>query len=324
MGGAYAISRKTAEKLSRCTGQLWEDTAGKWGASEQMLALKAFLLNVPVYVVGDIRAYHLYRKINKVPDSVAETFRNSCRGCRVAFSDPIYNFFFRPIFIEKLGLSEVIQIERDVDVVRPWSLEDEERLILMLFGKNPSLTDIHPNNEWIEELCKTLSGLPENASIFQWRPGPSTYFVKKCLPKANLICVDMPGHRMKLWETIAKYNDFEVRTPLVKEDEYVTYPVLLDNMFDLAIVGGERQKECRLYAQAAARQVVVNELADAELIEPRDRINEVKRLETPKPDPVFIKRKEHPKATVLLLNWARQENLPEILTILADTHRTTG
>ncbi|HUX16294.1 MAG TPA: glycosyltransferase, partial [Phycisphaerae bacterium] len=89
MGGCYAISRATIERLMEPTGRLWEDVYGAYGYSEEALCLKAHILGVPVEVAGQLPVGHLYRDGNPCPNSGGATALNQAGALLCLFGGEI-------------------------------------------------------------------------------------------------------------------------------------------------------------------------------------------------------------------------------------------
>lgn len=60
LGGCYVMSRHVAEMLAAPTGYLWEGTIGRYGYSEESLAMKAWLLDIPILSIKGAVVAHNY------------------------------------------------------------------------------------------------------------------------------------------------------------------------------------------------------------------------------------------------------------------------
>ena len=187
MGAGYALSRATAEKLEAATGHLWDDIAGRWGFSEQVLAIKAFLMDVPVYFSRDVVFRHWYRYgkgergKNPVPDAGRENRRNICHGTATLFGRKVWEQRFRPWCRKWLGPEETKRIStaafRAMDARktadsrqqsvgarsrhggvpgRPW-VRPIEDVFTHLCGKRAPITEPHPEHAWLAEIEAAVS-----------------------------------------------------------------------------------------------------------------------------------------------------------------------
>lgn len=110
MGACYVMSRRTADHLEAATGRLWDDVAGRWGFSEQALAVKAFLLDIPVLVARDVVTRHLYRAANPVTSAGREKWRNVTHVTAILFGRRLFDRHFRPYCERHLSPREVARI----------------------------------------------------------------------------------------------------------------------------------------------------------------------------------------------------------------------
>jgi GT2 family glycosyltransferase len=118
MGAGYVMSASTCSALEAATacpeqgraGQLWEDTAGRWGFSEEALAVKAHLLDVPVLFSRDVVFRHLYRGANPLPRADRERWRNVTRATALLLGRELFETRFRGLCEKKLGAAEVERI----------------------------------------------------------------------------------------------------------------------------------------------------------------------------------------------------------------------
>ena len=110
MGACYVFSRRTIERLTAPTGRLWDDVAGRWGFSEQALAVKAFLLDIPVLVSRDLATHHHYRNSNPVPNAGVEIWKNVCWSMAALLSEETFDLRFRDFCETRLGKEECSRI----------------------------------------------------------------------------------------------------------------------------------------------------------------------------------------------------------------------
>ncbi|MFW6189908.1 MAG: glycosyltransferase [Planctomycetota bacterium] len=143
MGACYVMSRPTAKRLERATGRLWDDVAGRWGFSEQGLAVKAFLLNIPILVARNAVTRHLYRDANPLPNAAGETWRNVAHVTATLFGRRLFEERFRALCERHLPRGKVDRIaERALSAApRPDWQRPPEEVFTHLCGKNPSLDE---------------------------------------------------------------------------------------------------------------------------------------------------------------------------------------
>ncbi len=131
MGACYAMSHRTIQKLREPTGRLWEDVAGRWGYSEEVLSLKAALLGIPILVSRDLVSRHLYRKENPVPGAGEQKWRNVSFALAALFSPETFDRLMRRCCEQHLSgavVNELVEKAR-ASASRPWSREDEQRVL---------------------------------------------------------------------------------------------------------------------------------------------------------------------------------------------------
>ena len=337
MGAAYFISRETAQKLTGASGQLWEDTAGRWGMSEQVIAVKCFLLDVPVIASRDVFTRHLYRSRNPVDDAATAIWRNYARATWVLLSDETFDLRCRPHILKRMSAAHLKQITDGAGAERERfrnavgaNPDKETAVFTWLCGKGAKITAIHPDHEWLGALLEAAQrlGQTDPTRILQWRPGESTLLIKKMRPDTEIISVETPGHRADNWWDICQAKACPERSrggvKLIKCDVGPNYPQLplRQNLgkFDLVIVGGEMQDECMKVAPKLLReggQIIRNERADHLQIEDAERHKEEKARRKEKETAVRQAPGREPSITVLLLNYRRMENIGPILDGLA-------
>ncbi len=127
MGAGYAIGAETARALEAPTGSLWEDTAGRWGFSEQALSVKAHLLGIPVLTNRDLALGHRYRDANPVPDAAREVWKNVARATALLFGRGIYEQRFAAWCRAHVPADELSRILADATSRRPasWPVDPE-------------------------------------------------------------------------------------------------------------------------------------------------------------------------------------------------------
>jgi hypothetical protein len=117
MGAGYVLSACTARAMEAPTGQLWEDTAGRWGFSEEALSLKAHLLGIPVLTNRGVVIAHKYRSANPIPDSSRECWKNIARATVVLFGQKLYQRRFEPICAKAVARSTLGKIVAEAAAV---------------------------------------------------------------------------------------------------------------------------------------------------------------------------------------------------------------
>ncbi len=337
MGAGYVMSRETAERLEAATGQLWEDVAGVWGMSEEALAVKAFLLDIPVLVSRDVHIGHHYCETNPNPGIGEGYALNQCRSMAQLFYGETFEKRFRPWAVAKLGEAKVVEITAGLKPPAWHGKVDYDRVFTHLFGwraiaAENAAEEPHPDHAWladVEEACRDLCARgpidPDVHHILQWRPGEATFLVRRLLPDAEIWAIEAPGHRCVNWMPIAKANGVRMEQIMLTPD-YARRPLLWQEKqglnFDLVLVGGEMQEACTAVASRVLRpggRIIRNPKADRLLICNEYRKEERKALSAaglgPKGAPLGADP-EKPLVTVLLLNWQRPGNLSKVLTCL--------
>lgn len=353
MGAGYVMSRATVERLEGATGTLWDDTAGRWGFSEQALAVKAFLLGIPVLFGRDVVFRHLYRGTNPVRDAGTELWKNATRCTALLFGREAWEKRFKAWCVRRLGertvaaLSEEAFREADRRGTRAHWTRPVEDVFTHLCGKRAPVTEPHPEHAWLKEVrevCEAIVRRTAKARVLQWRPGEATMLARRLLPEAEIVAVEMPGHRADNWWDVCRAHGVD----LVKArlgPQYVEPPAASEGgPFDLILVGGEMQQECTVVAQrllASGGQLVSNPAADRTQIEDAELKREraglkstaVSSSQSPvasdlKPSAVdsgpavaasvpSVSPVVNPSVTVVVLNWQRPQNIAAVLDSIA-------
>ncbi|MCK4283138.1 MAG: glycosyltransferase family 2 protein, partial [Candidatus Brocadiae bacterium] len=381
MGAGYAMSRVTAEKLEAATGHLWDDIAGRWGFSEQVLAIKAFLMDIPIYFSRDVVFRHWYRcgkgerSKNPVPDAGRENWRNVCHGTATLFGRKVWEQRFKPWCRKWLGPEETRRISteafraqdarkagdrrletvgarRAVPGARPW-VRPVQEVFTHLCGKRAPITEPHPEHAWLPEIeaavrrlraggtakkqaVPAVSSLQSPACrlrVLQWRPGESTLLVRRLLPKAEVFCIEMPGHRAGNWHDICQANGIKLAQVKLTAGHgapcpYASCPAKWrGDGFDLVLIAGEMQDRCKAAAQGLLRpggRILVNPSADRMQIVDEELKKERKQTAGSRQQAAGSRgasRSAHgngkPLVTVCLLNWQRPENIGRVLDSIA-------
>lgn len=355
MGAGYVMSRATAQALEDATGNLWEDIAGRWGFSEQALSIKAFLLDIPVLSSHDVVIRHWYsrpRPDGAIPDAGTDNRRNVCRATCVLFGRKVWEQRFKPWCLKWLSAREVKQIStqafkeqdgRDPPSWKRWKRPVSE-VFTHLCGKRAPITEPHPDHAWLSEVKDEVRRMKSEVTnneqrainngpvrVLQWRPGESTLLVRRLLPKAEILTIEMPGHRADNWWDICPANGVQIQKAVLNGD-YATRPrqwAQNGGKFDLVLVGGEMQDECKAVAQdllAQGGQVLVNPSADRLQIEDAELKKERKDLKTVDSGQKSVDSKRpappatdgRPLVTVALLNYQRPENIGPVLNSIAE------
>ncbi len=314
MGACYVFGRRAIERLMAPTGRLWDDVAGRWGFSEQAIAVKAFLLDIPVLVSRDLATHHHYRNANPVPNAGVETWKNVCWSMAALLSDEAFDLRFRDFCDARLGREQARRITaqaRDAAAqagsYRPCDPPREDMIWTHLLGRSAPITEPHPDHAWLAELgtgplspSRVLSPstgpapsegdrdpkdvkVPAPLRILQWRPGESTLMLREALPNAEITALEWFPHRTQNWRGLCKRLRVKLHQTTL---EAWTNPVQAGFLkgqapFDLITIGGELAEECRAAAKGLLAQggrIVVNPTADALQIEDAERRKAGERL----------------------------------------------
>ncbi len=341
MGAGYVVSMKTAARLEEATGNLWDDVVGRWGFSEQAMAVKCYLLDIPVEFSRDVIIRHLYRKANPLPGAGMATARNCCYSMALLLGPEVYRRRFGPWCVKKLGE----QVEK-VLTAKAWAAlpeglngGDAWGVFQQICGKRATVAAEHPDHAWLRALARAQSDIAVargkeagRMRILQWRPGESTMMARFQFPDAEIHAIELPGHRTSNWYDIAKGMDVLLHTiPL--EPRYWQAPEIVDALdgkkgFDLILVGGEEQDACEKVARKYLRpggSIIRNPSADRNLICDEFARKERKQLKQFAQVPASVAAKAGTKArpkgkpivTVCLLNYRREQNIGAMLDCLA-------
>jgi len=354
MGACYVMSRETVRRLMGPTGRLWDDVEGRWGFSEQALALKAFLLGIPVLVSRDLATHHRYGP-NPAFDFIiqAEMWRNVCFATAALLSEETFERRFRAHCEVYLGPKRVADIlararERAGEADPCWPREAEERIWTHLCGRSAPITAPHPDHAWLADLRSAARSGRPGLRILQWRPGESTVLLRRLLPAAEITALEWVGHRVQNWQALLQRLGVKLlQTDLDGWTNPLSKGFLNGQRFDLITIGGELAEECMPVARgllAPGGRILVNPTADALQIEDAERRKAAGQIDKwkdarasqrnagagrrdshqdPKPVGVTQHVPRSPSApavssvTVVLLNWRRPENIVPVLRSLA-------
>ncbi len=302
MGACYVMSRATIERLSAPTGRLWDDVAGRWGFSEEALAVKAFLLDVLVLVSRDLATHHHYANVNPLSgegvDVNAEVWKNRCFAMAALLSEETFERRFRTFCETRLGpklTAELINEARQdaQKYLHPWSINDERRMFTHLFGRGAPITGPHGDHGWLENLIEqaqlAAAPLTRPMRILQWRPGESTVLLRRHFEAAEITALEWFPHRVQTWRPLMK----DLGVNLIQTDlngwinpvraGFFKVPSAVEGQgFDLITIGGELQEECRKVAErllAPGGRIVVNPTGDVLQIEDAERRKAGQKIE---------------------------------------------
>jgi GT2 family glycosyltransferase len=330
MGACYVMSRETARRLAAPTARLWDDVAGRWGFSEQALALKAYLLGVPVFVARDLATHHRYRSRNPVPSAGTEVWRNCCFATAALLGPETFDVRFRPYCEARLGADQVGALAGEArrGVHRPWTTDEERRVFTHLLGRDAPVTGPHPDHHWMGELeawLRARSRTKGGTRVLQWRPGESTLAILRALPQARVTCLEWHEHRLQNWAPVlSRFENATLKRVTLDRwcDPVGGGFVGGRDRFDLVTVGGELGEACTRAAQsflAPGGRVMRNPTADELLVADEFRHEARKAERSRKTVPVRPRGPGYGAdlVTVALLNWRRPENIGPLLDALS-------
>ncbi len=343
LGACYGMSSRTAQALEDATGNLWEDTAGRWGFSEQALCVKAYLMDVPVYVSGnkDFCAGHLYRSSNPVAEASKDTWRNVYRATRVLFSDEVWRERFLPHCArrvsehERKNLDRVLEGEFPDGITRPWTVRRERLLFSELLGRDATSLSMHPDLEAGASLIKraeqklSRAGIDSVQNILVWRPTEHLVRLRETYPDANIKCIAMAGGRCDDWWDFTRMLNVEMHR-VQPGIEYWERPLRVNwPTFDFILISGPWQDECQNVAKGFLIEngvMVVDADGGERILEHDDLRNERKAISSVKKTendflsslPRALPSMKIPTVAVLLLNWRRPEQLKVTINSLEE------
>lgn len=247
MGAGYVMSADTARALVEPTGALWEDTAGRWGFSEQALSVKAFLMDIPVRFSRDVWLRHLYRKSNPVQSAGAENWRNVTRSMFVLLGQQLFDERFR-VFCEarigKQAVEEILKGVPQVDASLAWDVQ-RTKIWTHLCGKRALTDETHPE---LAGLVGDLAPLGEPEKILVWRPGEHLSWMREALPHADIRCLDFNAARLATWRPWCKAHKVQLHA-VSPDKDYYERPRAWGLQFDLVVIAGAVQARCKAVAE---------------------------------------------------------------------------
>ena len=344
MGAGYVLNSQTAQQLEAATGSLWEDTAGRWGFSEQALSVKAYLLGIPVLTNRELVIAHRYRDKNPVPHADRETWKNVARATTVLFGPRVYEERFGEwcsAHVPPPELAAVLAEAAEHHPSAPWPV-DPATVWTHLVGEGAPITSPHPDHAWlpqVEAACLALTRNQEPASakamagkpgtrnrVLIWRPGEAMMTVRRLLPNAEITAIELPGHRIGTWKPVCKRAGVALRAATIGAG----YPACGPGPWDLVLVNGEMQAACvaaagpaNVLCNSPGLQILCNPAADRRQLEDGERTKEAEQLTPALAEPVVVNRQpttvncQPPSVTVCLLNWRRPQNMAPILDSIA-------
>ncbi len=341
LGACYGMSAETGKVLEAATGQLWEDTAGRWGVSEQALCVKAWLMDIPVYVSGsrEFCSGHLYRSSNPVPTAGADVWRNLYRAGKVLFSHDVFAARFLPHCLKRVPLESRNEIDLKLKEefpaghARPWSVEKEHRLFKQLLGRDATCTSIHPDLASAEGQLVRATLQMANAGhavkdILVWRPTEHLSDLRRAYPDATIRCIALAGARCDDWWEYTKALSIEMHRVQPGID-YWERPLRVNwGTFDLILISGPFQDKCENVAKAFLNpggKMVVDKAGAERMLEHSDLTNERKAISSVvqkesnflKSLPRALPSVKVPTVAALVLNWKRPDQLRATIDSLA-------
>jgi glycosyltransferase involved in cell wall biosynthesis len=268
MGAGYVMSAETARALTEPTGAIWEDTAGRWGFSEQALSVKAFLMGVPVRFSRDVWLRHLYRDKNPLDGAGTDKWKNVARSMFVLLGEDLFNERFRAFCENRLGkqaLEEILEgleeypnpeVDDEALAFEDWQWRDHrEDIFTTLCGKRATPGELHPDwNFWTEPSVEQfVSGMIEKKAtyvhrILVWRPSECLLWLREELPDADIRCLDFDGPRLKTWASWCKAHKVQLHAVAADRD-YYERPQTWGVKFDLVVIAGAVQARCKAVAE---------------------------------------------------------------------------
>jgi hypothetical protein len=247
MGACYVMSVETAHRLIYPTGCLWENIKGIWGFSEEGIAIKAFLVGIPVIVSSSLKTHHLYKSGNPAPGAGVGLRKNTCYVLSKLFSEKTFNARFREGCRASLGEKESEKLinEARSDVKKLiWNREKEGKVFTRLVGREADGRYLHPDHEWIKEIYGVK--LEDTPSVLQWRPSEATISVRKRYPNASITCIEWEDYRYENWESTCDY--YHVALHKVNLSDWPS-PPNIGGKFDMILIGGDFPEKCQTFAE---------------------------------------------------------------------------
>jgi len=173
MGANYFMSKEVIKDLSAVTGNLWDDIMGRWGFSEQAIAIKAYLLNIPIFTYMDGSLFrHLYRSTNPVATAARDKFANAAWSLSSILYPDTYNARFAPFITNQYK-----DLKVNNGAYKPWSVQDERNMFNRLFGVRAPITrdrrgvdliDRNYQRAFVGRAGETLAALYYRAEIVEY------------------------------------------------------------------------------------------------------------------------------------------------------------
>jgi glycosyltransferase involved in cell wall biosynthesis len=253
MGADYGYSRKTIEMMSEPTGQFWDNIIGRWGFGEQSMAIKAFLMDVPIYLCNHHPVGHFYRDKNPLANSgqdvVHSVWENIVYSTALVLHKETFNQRLRPYCSRRMKdsrLNELVaKAEKDRNFL-PADIAKERKIFTDLFGYQAKITETHPDNSWIESTIQDLKETKpqdEVGSILVFRPNEILFDLVETYPNAKIHVFDFRGPRYKNWRPVIQEMP-NVSITGTQWSNLHTKPKKTAP-YDVVLICGDKRDECR-------------------------------------------------------------------------------
>ena len=244
MGAAYFVSATTANILASATGNLFDATAGTWGFTEGALAIKCWLLSIPILFHATIFSRHCYKTKNPNPGASIGRKKNFCHSMALLLSTDMYNQQFKPLAANLLNVKGELEVSSKVVDIFPDGLNKEREAMMWdkLFGLNPSLDGSGGRGILDEavlgELITTLESSKQAPKVLVYEPSGAVFALLGRVLRAKITLITTQNYTFRTWKvldtaikrlTVRKFDADS--TQYLRHIEHPTY-VLINGVLD--------------------------------------------------------------------------------------------
>jgi len=244
-------------------------------------------MDVPVLVSRDIVVDCFARQTDELRGGAPGYWREVARSMASLLGRAEFDRRFRAHCLAYLSEGELTGILDEVQAAAeaasrtggradsPWARRPSE-VSTHLCGEGATVSEPHSDHAWFGELmeaCQDMMGWSVGPRALQWRPGESTMLLSRLLPKAEIVCIELPGCRARNWSGACEAVGAELYV-LEGETYWKLPPSIRSRRFDLVLIGGVEQEKCRRTAEGLlgpGGRILMNRRADAQQVPETER-----------------------------------------------------
>lgn len=255
MGASYAMSRETMMELKGSTGHVWDNIKGRWGFGEQSMAVKCYLMNIPIYIAKDHKTGHKYRSKNPLANTgmsvTKENWANICYTLSLYLEPKVFDRRLKPIVDRHINSKKMKYLIEDARENRP-NFTETQKVFTHLLGYKPNIDRPHHDYQWLS-VAKTKLDMLEPKTIVVYRPNEVVFDLVDRFPNAVIHVKDFSKQRHRTWRFIlGKLDNVEWHKCSIKD-----YPEPPVDQSDLTFICGDFKEECREQSEAITNGPII-------------------------------------------------------------------